>query len=90
MMRIQPTPALSGSTVSLTVADNGVGIHPKFHEQIFEPLWTTKPSETGTGLGLAIVSGILEQYGGSIAVESDLGAGTRFTVVLPIAEGRGA
>jgi PAS domain S-box-containing protein len=83
--------AEAGNTVSLTVTDDGVGIHPQFHREIFEPLWTTKSLEMGTGLGLAIVSGILEQYGGSIAVESDVGAGARFTMTLPVAdEGRGA
>jgi PAS domain S-box-containing protein len=76
----------AGSTVSLTVADDGIGIHPQFHREIFEPLWTTKSSEMVTGLGLAIVADILEQYEGSIAVESDVGAGTRFTVALPVAE----
>jgi PAS domain S-box-containing protein len=78
----------SDTTITLTVADDGVGIHPQFHRDIFEPLWSTKPLETGTGLGLAIVSGILGQYGGSIAVESDVGAGTRFTVTLPVVEPR--
>jgi PAS domain S-box-containing protein len=76
----------SGSTVSLTVTDDGTGIQPQFLRQIFEPQWTTKTSEIGTGLGLAIVSRILEQYGGSIDVESDVGAGTRFTLALPTAE----
>src|SRR6202035_4892049 len=59
-----------------------------FHRDLSEPLWTTKPLESGTGLGLAIVSGTLDQYGGSIAVESDVGAGTRFTAALPVAKQR--
>ncbi len=69
--------------VAVTVADNGVGI-PKAHlERIFEPFFTTKQG-SGTGLGLSITYGIVKKLGGEIRVDSTVGEGTRFTVVLPV------
>lgn len=65
----------------LTVGDTGVGIAPEHLAQIFEPLFTTKPK--GVGLGLAIVKELVEANGGTIAVESAPGAGTRFTLRFP-------
>jgi signal transduction histidine kinase len=69
--------------VAVTVADNGIGI-PKAHlERIFEPFFTTKQG-SGTGLGLSITYGIVKKLGGEIRVDSTVGEGTRFTVVLPV------
>jgi signal transduction histidine kinase len=67
--------------VVVQIADNGPGIAPDYVNRIFEPYFTTK--EKGTGLGLAIVRHNAELYNGSVRVESELGNGTRFTVVLP-------
>ncbi|WP_437306354.1 sensor histidine kinase [Sorangium sp. So ce388] len=67
--------------VILSVADNGAGIDREHLAKIFEPLFTTKLK--GTGLGLAITAGIVRLHGGSIAVESEPGAGTTFTIRLP-------
>lgn len=63
------------------VSDTGRGVSPEHLPQLFEPYFSTK--ETGTGLGLAIVEKAVEDHGGRVAVESQLGAGTTFTVTLP-------
>lgn len=65
------------------VRDNGPGIPPENLGRIFEPFFTTKPPGQGTGLGLSVSRGIIEKLGGRIEVESKLGAGAVFKVVLP-------
>jgi len=70
--------------VAVEVADNGKGIPPEVLPRIFDPFFTTKDVGKGTGLGLSIVYKIVEQHGGSISVDSTVGVGTRFTVVLPL------
>lgn len=71
--------------VKITVTDNGHGITRQHLERIFEPFFTTKGKGVGTGLGLAIVRTVIEQHGGEIAVASEVGLGTRFTITLPAA-----
>src|SRR5581483_2393850 len=73
-----------GDTVEIAVIDRGSGIEPKLVENIFNPFVTTKSS--GVGLGLAIVSKIVDEHGGSISVESELGSGSVFRVFLPFRE----
>ena len=70
--------------VAVEEADNGKGIPPEVLPKIFDPFFTTKEVGKGTGLGLSIVYKIVEQHGGSISVDSSVGVGTRFTVVLPL------
>ena len=76
----QPDPA----HVAVDVADNGHGIPAEILSKIFDPFFTTKEVGKGTGLGLSICYKIVEAHGGRIAVESNVGAGTRFTVTLPM------
>ncbi|HEY5088075.1 MAG TPA: PAS domain S-box protein, partial [Gemmatimonadaceae bacterium] len=71
----------------LTVSDTGVGISEEVRCRLFEPFFTTKSATQGTGLGLATVYAIVRQAGGTVTVDSRLGAGSRFTVTLPIASG---
>ena len=67
--------------VEVVITDTGVGIPKADLENIFQPFFTTK--KDGTGLGLAISYGIVQEHNGSIFVESDVGRGTTFRVVLP-------
>lgn len=66
--------------------DNGTGISPDDIEKIFDPYFTTKQVGEGTGLGLAIVHGIVQNHGGDIKVESEVGQGTTFHVYLPLVD----
>jgi two-component system NtrC family sensor kinase len=68
--------------VEVTIADDGRGIHPDDLKHIFDPFYS-KGKEQGTGLGLSISYGIVAKCGGDIRVESKLGKGSTFTVVLP-------
>ncbi|MBW1806672.1 MAG: histidine kinase [Deltaproteobacteria bacterium] len=72
--------------VSIKVGDNGRGMTPEIMEKIFYPFFTTKGVGKGTGLGLSISYGIVESLGGQIKVESEAGAGTTFTILLPCDE----
>ncbi len=69
--------------VGLSVRDSGRGLSDVVRAKLFEPFFTTKETGKGTGLGLATVCGAVEQNGGTIRVESDLGAGTTFRIYLP-------
>jgi two-component system NtrC family sensor kinase len=69
--------------VRVVVRDDGSGIPPQILQRIFEPFLTTKETGKGVGLGLAISHSILERHNGHIAVESEVGKGTTFTVTLP-------
>jgi len=68
----------------LVVEDTGVGIASSDLPKIFDPFFTTKDVGAGTGLGLSVSYAILHDHGGSIEVESVVGRGTRFTILLPL------
>jgi two-component system, NtrC family, sensor kinase len=72
------------NAVSASFADTGRGIPEEDLKRVFEPFFTTKASKGGTGLGLSITYGLVQELGGSIRVESTVGQGTRFTVILPL------
>ncbi|MFM8321140.1 MAG: ATP-binding protein [Chloroflexota bacterium] len=73
-----------GSEIHVLVSDNGKGIPPDRLTRIFEPFYTTKAPGRGTGLGLSVSHRIVKQHGGRISVESQLGGGSIFTVILPV------
>jgi two-component system NtrC family sensor kinase len=75
-----------GNHALVTVADDGPGIEPALLSRIFEPFFTTKRGVGGTGLGLSVSLGIAESHGGTLVASSELGAGARFTLRLPLAE----
>ena len=69
--------------IAIAVQDTGMGIPKQNITRIFDPFFTTKPEGEGTGLGLSVSFGIISRHGGTIEVESELGWGTTFTVLLP-------
>lgn len=77
--------------ITLCVTDSGIGVPPEHHESIFDVFYqvaaTTKGVREGTGLGLAICRRLIEQMGGKIWVESELGKGSKFSFTLPVTAG---
>jgi two-component system cell cycle sensor histidine kinase/response regulator CckA len=75
-----------GSYVRITISDTGAGVDAIMKAHVFEPFFTTKQLGNGSGLGLATVYGIVKQSNGYIWLESEVGHGAAFTVLLPILE----
>jgi CheY-like chemotaxis protein/two-component sensor histidine kinase len=78
--------AIDGERVLLSVGDNGTGMDDETKLKMFDPFFTTKGPGRGTGLGLSTVYGIVQQAGGLVEVDTELGAGTKFRIVLPRTE----
>jgi two-component system NtrC family sensor kinase len=70
--------------ITISIRDYGEGISPENLVRIFEPFFTTRPAGKGTGLGLSVSYGIVNEHGGSIEVDSRVGEGSCFTILLPL------
>ena len=77
---------VENDAVVIEVEDNGVGMDETTRQRLFEPFFTTKDADQGTGLGLSIIYAIVRNHDGEITVESELGVGTTFRVMLPVVE----
>jgi signal transduction histidine kinase len=75
-----------GSEVVIEIEDTGSGMTPEVVNQVFVPFFTTKKVGEGTGLGLSIAYGLIQKHHGRIEVESELGRGTLFRIILPISQ----
>lgn len=75
---------IPGYYIKLSVKDSGCGMGSDIQREIFEPFFTTKDDDKGTGLGLSTVYGIIKQHQGTIWVESNVGEGVTFNIVLPV------
>ncbi len=83
---VRVTARAAGAEVRVEVRDDGAGIAPENIAKLFDPFFTTRAPGSGTGLGLSICHSIVSSFGGRIEVESALGKGSTFSVVLPAAE----
>lgn len=72
--------------LAVAVEDTGIGISPGNLARIFDPFFTTKKEGEGTGLGLSVSYGIISRHGGKVGVESKVGKGTTFTILMPVGE----
>jgi two-component system NtrC family sensor kinase len=73
----------NGEKIQIDISDTGQGMSEETKEHIFEPFFTTKSDGKGVGLGLSVVYGIIEHHKGSIDVESEIGKGTTFHIIIP-------
>jgi len=81
---IRISTAVEGGDICVRISDNGCGIAPENLSRIFDPFFTTREVGAGTGLGLTVCRDIVRAHGGRIEVESRVGAGTTFTIHLPL------
>jgi PAS domain S-box-containing protein len=81
--RLHPE-APAGAYAVVEISDTGSGMAPEVIEHIFEPFFTTKPTGKGTGLGLSMVYGFMQQSGGYVRAESEVGHGTTFRLYFPL------
>lgn len=82
--KISITTNTNENLVTLTVTDKGSGIDADTLSRVYEPFFTTKDQGKGTGLGLSLVKSVIEQFDGTIQIESQLGTGTTVTLTMPI------
>ncbi|MEE9503848.1 MAG: ATP-binding protein, partial [Thermodesulfobacteriota bacterium] len=81
------SPDQSSSIISFQ--DTGMGISPEIQSKVFDPFFTTKAVGKGTGLGLSTSYGIIQSHHGNIEVESEMGKGATFTIILPVSTEKG-
>jgi signal transduction histidine kinase/ActR/RegA family two-component response regulator len=81
-----PDPAVN-SLIHITVVDTGIGMDEDTRRRVFDPFFTTKEPGKGTGLGLALAYSVMQSHGGAVAVESEVGRGTRFHLYFPVRPG---
>ena len=74
------------NVVRIDITDTGQGIPKEILPKIFDPFFTTKAVGSGTGMGLSIVYRIVRNHGGRILIDSTVGVGTTFSVLLPVGE----
>jgi two-component system NtrC family sensor kinase len=84
VLRIELSQTEDREFVTIKFADTGVGIAKQHLREIFDPFFTSKKAAKGTGLGLSVSLGIVQRHGGDIRVESEVGKGAVFTVLLPV------
>jgi two-component system NtrC family sensor kinase len=80
---------VENGALRLDVSDTGTGIRPEHLDKVFDPFFTTKEVGKGTGLGLSVSYGIVKRHRGTILVQSEVGKGTTFSVILPLSDGQG-
>ena len=88
--RLRLSLARENSHARLSLSDTGHGMPEEIRSQVFDPFFTTKDFGKGTGLGLTVVKGIIEEHGGTIAVESEVDKGTTVWIRLPLDEAQTA
>jgi signal transduction histidine kinase len=74
----------SDDAIQISVSDNGPGIPDEIKDKIFQPFFTTKPTGEGTGLGLSLAYDIVKAHGGELKVNTHLGEGSEFIIILPL------
>ena len=84
VLRIETKMNSDNSKIEIKIKDNGTGIPDEVKSRIFEPFFTTKEVGEGTGLGMSIAYKTIERHNGKIILDSELGVGTEFTIILPI------
>ncbi len=84
MPTVRTTSRKLADSIEIRIYDNGKGIPPDVVDKIFNPFFTTKPTDQGTGLGLAITSDIIREHGGSVQVNSTPGESTEMAITLPL------
>jgi two-component system NtrC family sensor kinase len=84
-LKTKSVPIEGHAHIQFEITDTGCGIAEENLSKIFEPFYSTK-EQKGTGLGLAVVWGIIDEHGGKITADSELGKGSTFTIQLPVAE----
>ena len=77
-------PSENGRWVEISITDTGVGITEESKKRIFDPFFTTKKMGEGTGLGLAICQNIIKEHSGRLEVDSEIGKGSTFSVLVPV------